>query len=79
MGEGWGESEQDDISDIYIPLSLISSRQGRGNQTFTRPSKLRFTLIERIMEIYFSDVFDIPSDDLEDHGAFNVSLVNDPL
>lgn len=29
------------------------------------------------MEIYFSDVFDIPPDNLENFGAFNVSLVND--
>jgi len=30
-----------------------------------------------IMEIYFSDVFDISQDDLENYGAFNVSLIND--
>ncbi len=29
------------------------------------------------MEIYFSDVFDISPDDLENYGAFNVSLIND--
>lgn len=29
------------------------------------------------MEIYFSDVFDISQDDLENYGAFNVSLIND--
>jgi hypothetical protein len=29
------------------------------------------------MEIYFSDVFDISQDDLENYGAFNVSLTND--
>lgn len=29
------------------------------------------------MKIYFSDFFDISSDDLEQYGAFNVSLIND--
>jgi hypothetical protein len=29
------------------------------------------------MEIYFSDVFDIHPDHLENYGAFNVSLIND--
>ncbi len=29
------------------------------------------------MDIYFSDVFDIAEDELEDYGAFNVSLIND--
>ena len=29
------------------------------------------------MEIYFSDVFDISPNDLENYGAFNVSLIND--
>lgn len=29
------------------------------------------------MDIYFSDVFDISEDDLENYGAFNVSLIND--
>src|SRR5690554_4631805 len=29
------------------------------------------------MKIYFSDFFDISPDDLEQYGAFNVSLIND--
>jgi hypothetical protein len=34
MGEGRGEGGEDDISDRYIPLPLIPSRQGRGKLTF---------------------------------------------
>lgn len=29
------------------------------------------------MKIYFSDFFDVTPDDLEDYGAFNISLIND--
>src|SRR5258708_15046925 len=29
------------------------------------------------IEIYFSDVFEVDPDDLEAHGAFNISVVND--
>jgi hypothetical protein len=29
------------------------------------------------MKIYFSDFFDVPTDVLDDYGAFNVSLIND--
>jgi len=29
------------------------------------------------MEIYFSDVFNVSEDDVENYGAFNVSLIND--
>ena len=29
------------------------------------------------MKIYFSDVFNVSEDDLENYGAFNISLIND--
>ena len=29
------------------------------------------------LKVYFSDVFNVNPDDIEQHGAFNISLIND--
>jgi len=29
------------------------------------------------MKVYFSDIFDVSTDDIEEYGAFNISLIND--
>ncbi len=29
------------------------------------------------MRVYFSDIFDVSPDDIEQYGAFNISLIND--
>lgn len=31
----------------------------------------------RIIKVYFSDVFDIPENVIEEYGALNISLIND--
>jgi len=29
------------------------------------------------MKVYFSDIFEVPAQKLENYGAFNISLIND--
>ncbi len=44
-GEGWGEGEKGFISNVYIPLPLIPSHQGRGNKTFYELVKLEYPVL----------------------------------